>query len=156
MVLKRRKFLKNVGLAVPMLASPLNSIFPKDKWDKDATKNAPNGSFKHNFGDVNVRIWIGKSFWSVPMEDWAIRNERLEFSDTMQKARLHLLTHVIKKGEGNFILKGESGLLNKTENNGSVGFTVGIKDETDPESIKAACYYGQGVSAGISMGGAFL
>ncbi len=153
MVLKRRKFLKNVGLAVPMLASPLNSIFAKDRSDKNPTENAPIVSFKHNFRDVNDRIWIGNSFWSVPMEDWEIKNKRLEFSGTMQNARLHLLTHVLKKEEGIFSLKAELGLLEKRGDSGSVGFSVGIKDDTDPESIKAACYYGEGVSAGISMGG---
>lgn len=153
MVLKRRKFLKNVGLAVPMLASPLNSLFARDELDNNANKNAPNVSFKHNFKNVNDRVWIGKSFWSVPMEDWEIKNKRLEFSGTMQKARLHLLTHVLKKGEGNFILKGELGLLENKDDSGLVGFSVGIKDDTDPESIKAACYYGKGVSAGISTDG---
>ena len=153
MVLKRRKFLKNVGLAVPMLASPMNNLLAKNKLGKNATKEASNISFKHNFGDVNDRIWIGNSFWSVPMEDWAIKNKRLEFSGTMRKARLHLLTHVLKKEQGNFVLKGKLGLLHKSDNAGSVGFSVGIKDETDPESIKAACYYGQGISAGVSTQG---
>ncbi len=153
MVLKRRKFLKNVGLAIPMLANPLNSIFAKDKWDKEATKNVPNVSFEHNFKDVNDRIWIGNSFWSVPMEDWAIKNKRLEFSGSLQNARLHLLTHVLEKDGGSFSLNAELGLLEKRGDSGSVGFSIGIKDNTDPESVKAACYYGKGVSAGISLGG---
>ncbi|KKM97873.1 hypothetical protein LCGC14_1163670 [marine sediment metagenome] len=152
MVLKRRRFLRNIGLVVPMLVSPFNTILANYKLGKHASKKDSDVSFKHHFGKAYDRIWIGKSFWSVPMEDWGIKNDRLEFSGTMRKARLHLLTHVLK-GEGNFILKGESGLLTQNGDNGSVGFTVGIKDETDPESIKAACYYGQGVSVGISTQG---
>lgn len=153
MVQKRRKFLKNVGLAVPMLASSLNSILANNKVAKNAKKENLGESFHHDFKDRNDRIWIGKSFWSVPMEDWEIKNKRLEFSGTMRKARLHLLTQVLKKGEGNFILKGELGLLDKKDKTGSAGFMVGLKDDTDPESIKAACYYGQGLSAGISTEG---
>ncbi|WP_434035924.1 alkaline phosphatase D family protein [Formosa sp. 4Alg 33] len=153
MVLKRRKFIKNLSLAVPMLAIPFQSVFAKESWFNFENKNTKVLSFEHDFSKVNDRIWIGNSFWSVPMEDWEIKNKRLEFSGIMKMARLHLLTHTLNKDEGQFAMTCEMGLLNKNENIGSAGFSVGIKDDTDPESIKAACYFGKGISMGVSLDG---
>lgn len=45
-------------------------------------------------------------------------------------------------------------MLNIKQDSGSVGYTLGIKDRvTDPENFRAACYYGKGLSAGISLAG---
>lgn len=155
MTIKRRKFLQNLGLAMPILASPLNQIFGQGvRKEPKAIPDSKTGQvFKQNFKKLNDRIWIGKSFWSVPMEDWEIKKGRLEFSGEEQGSRLHILTHVFDLGNGEFNLDGELGLLENKGNQGSVGFTVGIKDYTDPESVRSACYFGKGVSAGVSLNG---
>lgn len=153
MVLKRRKFIQKVGLAIPIIANPFSNIFAQGGKEIIAAEDSVAPSVQFGFDKLNDRIWIGKDFWSVPMEDWEIKNKRLEFKGAMRNARLHLLTYVLKKDQGDFRIKSSLGLLKNSADKGSVGFTVGIKDTTDPKSVKAACYFGEGVSAGISLDG---
>ena len=152
MVIKRRSFIQKIGLAVPMIANPFSNIFSQSDVSDKTVYNNSSKSINFSFEQLNDRVWIGKNFWSIPMEDWEIRNTRLEFKGTMRNARLHLLTYLLKKDKGDFRIKGRLGLLKKNKDSkGSVGFTIGIKDNTDPESVKAACYYGDGLSTGISL-----
>ena len=153
MVLKRRSFIQKVGLAIPIIANPFTNIFAQSGAIKDAAMNMLVISKNFNFAKLNDRVWIGKDFWSIPMEDWEISNKRLEFKGNMRNARLHLLTYVLKKDQGDFRIKSSLGLLKKNADRGSVGFTIGIKDTSDPKSVKAACYFGEGISAGISLEG---
>ncbi|WP_289064065.1 alkaline phosphatase D family protein [uncultured Zobellia sp.] len=152
MTIKRRKFIQNLGLAVPMLASPFNPILAKDFVENTAFDTA-NDSFKADFTKLNQRVWIGSSFWAVPMEDWEIKNNRLEFSGVEKQSRLHILTHILDGNQGDFMLSGNLGLLQNKGGKGGVGFSVGIKDYTDPNSVKAACYFGKGISVGINLEG---
>lgn len=152
MTIKRRKFIQNLGLAVPMLASPFNPILAKEMaLSNRASLGVADNPFKADFKKLNDRVWIGSSFWAVPMEDWEIKNGRLEFSGAEKQSRLHVLTHVLGENKGDFVLSGNLGLLENKNNKGAVGFAVGIKDYTDPESVKAACYFGKGVSVGIGL-----
>ncbi|MBU2946808.1 alkaline phosphatase D family protein [Zobellia uliginosa] len=153
MTIKRRKFIQNLGLAVPMLASPFNPILAKEMVFERGTMNSVNSNFSADFKKLNDRVWVGSSFWAVPMEDWEIKNNRLEFSGAEKQSRLHILTHVLGENQGDFVLKGNLGLLQNKGNKGGVGFSVGIKDFTDPKSVKAACYFGKGISAGLNLNG---
>lgn len=142
-----------MGVIFPIITSFFNKSFAINKISPSLENKIKSVAFRKNFKDLNDRVWIGKSFWAVPMEDWSIKGGRLEFSGIEKNSRLHLLTHVLEKGNGEFGLNCSMGLLNNKEDSGSIGFTVGIKDSTDEESIKAACYYGEGVSVGISLDG---
>ncbi|MDX1766882.1 MAG: hypothetical protein R3294_02450 [Arenibacter troitsensis] len=153
MVLKRRNFIQKVGLAIPIIANPFSNIFAQSGVLDKALNGSSKNSIAFNFESLNDRVWIGKDFWSIPMEDWEIGNKRLEFKGTMRNARLHLLTYVLKKDKGDFRIQSRIGLLNNNSDKGSVGFSIGIKDTTDPNSVKAACYFGKGLSTGISLEG---
>ncbi|MCM4151914.1 twin-arginine translocation pathway signal [Arenibacter sp. N53] len=153
MVLKRRNFIQKVGLAIPIIANPFSNIFAQSGV-LDNTLNSSSGkSIAFSFENLNDRVWIGKDFWSIPMEDWEIENKRLEFKGTMRNTRLHLLTYVLKKDKGDFRIKSRIGLLKNNKDKGSVGFSIGIRDTTDPNSVKAACYFGDGLFTGISLDG---
>ncbi|WP_149275539.1 alkaline phosphatase D family protein [Pareuzebyella sediminis] len=153
MKIKRRKFLQNLGLAVPFLASSFDPTSAKNTPDTTVRPRSKPASFYQSFNDINNRIWIGKDFWAVPMEDWKIKNGHLLFSGVKKNARLHVLTQVLKKGKGNFVVEGELGLKDTYIGVTTTGFALGIKDTTDPDSVKAACYFGKGVSIGISTDG---
>ena len=153
MTIKRRKFLQNLGLAVPMLASPFNPILSQDNAQNPPPVDKEDKTFHSNFSKLNERVWIGSSFWAVPMEDWEIKNDRLEFSGVERNSRLHILTHVLSENQGNFQVYGDLGLLENKGGNGGVGFAIGLKDRTDPKSAKAACYFGKGTSAGVNLKG---
>jgi hypothetical protein len=75
----------------------------------------------------------------------------LEFSGFKENARLQLLTYFLQKESGDFKLSGDLGLLDLKNGVGSVGFSIGIKDLTDPINIKAACFTGKGIQVGIDL-----
>lgn len=117
-------------------------------------KNDTTVNFKDDFNAVSDRVWIGENYWAIPMEDWRVNNGRVEFTGEHQNARVNILTHFIETGSGDFSVKADLGLLSGAEasGKGSAGFSVGIKDELDAD-IKAACYYGKGIKAGVSTEG---
>jgi alkaline phosphatase D len=112
--------------------------------------------FYDNFNNTNDRIWIGKDFWSIPIEDWKVEDGKLHCKGVVPQSRVNLLTHVLSEGAGEFeasviISQVEAGKIP-----GSAGFLIGLKDEEDPD-VRAACYFGKGIAAGVSAKGyAFL
>ena len=114
------------------------------------------GNFESDFDAVHDRIWVGKDFWSIPLEDWKIEDGKLYSTGIIQNSRVNILTHVISPELGDFKLSAKIMLVDKGPVPGSAGFLVGIHDEEDP-SAKAACYFGGGIKAGVSLNGyAFL
>lgn len=153
MSLKRRKFIQKAGWAIPIMAHPFPNILSQKELLKESNKPTVPISAEFNFEHLNERIWIGKDFWSIPMEDWEIINNRLECKSSKKNARLNLLTYVLNKDQGDFKIKSKLGLLGNNATKGSIGFTVGIQDSTDSQSVKAACYFGEGLAVGISLEG---
>lgn len=112
--------------------------------------------FKTDFNHINNRIWVGKEFWSVPLEDWKVEDGKLYCVGEVQNSRVNLLTHVISEEMGDFKLSARVMLEDKGSIPGSAGFLVGMKDDEDPD-VRAACYFGGGIKAGVSLNGyAFL
>jgi alkaline phosphatase D len=112
--------------------------------------------FFEHFNNTNDRIWIGKDFWSVPLEDWKVEDGRLHCNGIVPQSRVNLLTYVLSEGSGEFEASVIISLLEKGNTPGSAGFLIGLKDEEDPD-VRAACYFGKGISAGVSAKGyAFL
>ncbi|MGC9341137.1 MAG: alkaline phosphatase D family protein [Bacteroidales bacterium] len=112
--------------------------------------------FSANFDDTHDRIWVGKDFWSVPLEEWKVENGQLHCVGTVPQSRVNLLTQVLSPGTGDFEASVKISLKEKGNVPGSAGLLVGLYDEEDPD-VRAACYFGKGVNAGISLQGfAFL
>ncbi|WP_084299270.1 alkaline phosphatase D family protein [Dyadobacter tibetensis] len=148
----RRAFLQKMSVALPMVSMPLASWGDSPRFLRPLTQ-LKNSTVSYQFKKSSDRTWIGPDFWAVPMEDWQLRQGRLEFTGTKKSARLHILSQVLGADKGNFNMKATLGLLSDDKGKGSVGFAIGIQDETDPQSVKAACYYGQGLSAGVTLEG---
>ncbi|MCP1384613.1 alkaline phosphatase D family protein [Runella salmonicolor] len=151
MKLDRRQFIQNLGLTLPVVSPEINQLLKVDNSMLKGLVFTKDVQFKQSFSDLTDRIWIGKSFWSVPMEDWEIKNKRLEFSGVRENARLQLLTHFLQKEAGDFKLSAELGLLEEKKGVGAVGFSIGIKDLTDPINVKATCFTGKGIQAGVDL-----
>jgi hypothetical protein len=113
-------------------------------------KNTPHLEF--NFDQTADRVWLGEDFWPVPMEDWAVSDGRIVFSGEELQSRVNLLSAVVGEQDGNFKITVETGLQEKGETPGSVGFAIGVKAKED-DNIRAACYFGNGAQAGINTGG---
>lgn len=113
-------------------------------------------TFKADFNNTNNRVWVGKDFWSVPLEDWKIEDGKLHCVGTVIHSRVNVLTHILKPGAGNFEVSASFSLQKKGNNPGSAGFIIGAFDKEDPD-VRAACYFGKGINAGVSENGyAFL
>ena len=61
-------------------------------------------TFTSDFNDCNDRIWIGRDYWTIPLEDWKISEERVECVPSIRRARMNLLTRVLSPVEGDFEL----------------------------------------------------
>lgn len=112
--------------------------------------------FSANFDNTNNRIWVGRDFWSVPLEDWKVENGKLHLIGTVPNSRVNLLTSVLSPENGNFELSAKINRTNIGSLPGSAGFLIGVHDKEDPD-VRAACYFGGGIKAGVSLKGfAFL
>jgi len=112
--------------------------------------------FNADFDNINDRLWIGRDFWSIPMEDWKVEDGKLHCTGEVPDSRVFLLTRVLSPGNGTFRLSAAVSLNKEGRDPGSAGFIIGAYDEEDP-CIRAACYFGEGVRAGVSLNGyAFL
>jgi alkaline phosphatase D len=117
---------------------------------------AKKNQFTSDFGNTNDRIWIGKDFWSVPIEDWKIEGGKLHGRGNISQARVNLLTNVISPGAGTFEIQLEANITPEGDALGSAGLLVGVHDEENSD-IRAASYFGKGIPAGVSTEGfAFL
>jgi len=112
--------------------------------------------YEISFDNINDRIWVGRDFWSVPLEDWKIEDGKLYCTGEVPHSRVNLLTHLLKTDAGDFKVSVLIGLTDKGDEPGSAGFLLGLHDEEDPD-VRAACYFGEGIPAGVSLQGfAFL
>ncbi|MBO2543585.1 alkaline phosphatase D family protein [Salegentibacter sp. BDJ18] len=147
----RRKFLREFGISVASASlalaggpAALAAIKPVSQLEQGLV---------NDFANTPDRIWIGEKYWSIPMEDWQLKAGRIECTGNVPNSRVNLLTTILHGGNGEFKATTDLGLLATSPNRnqtGSAGFSLGIKDEIDPD-IKAACYYGKGLRAGVSL-----
>ena len=121
-----------------------------------ATSCTRETEFLTSFDNTNDRIWVGKDFWSIPLEDWKVGDGKLYCTGDVPNSRVNILTHVITPEMGEYEISAKIMLTDKGTMPGSAGFLVGVSDKEDPD-VRAACYFGEGIKAGVSLHGyAFL
>ena len=106
---------------------------------------------RFDFNKTNKRIWIGQDFWAVPMEDFRVENGRIECIADRGNSRVNVLTHYLTN-RGELSLSVKTGMMDPEKNAGSVGFTIGLQDDTDND-VRSLCYFGKGIPVGISLSG---
>ncbi len=109
-------------------------------------------SVKYNFDSLNDRVWIGEDFWSFPLEDWKVRNGRIEFTGEGQQSAVTVLPYTLGEKENSFTIKIEMGLQDKGLNDGAAGLVVGSQ-AIEEDDIKAAVYFGNGIRVGVNTDG---
>lgn len=113
------------------------------------TKN----TFVENFDTVD-RTWIGKEFWSIPLEDWQVRGGRVECVGKRKNMRVNVLTSVLEEGDGNVAVSVRMGLVERGKS-AIAGVQLGNWDEED-QDVRSLCYHGQGINAGITSDGKLI
>jgi alkaline phosphatase D len=107
--------------------------------------------FTANFDNTHDRIWLGADFWSVPLEDWKVKNGRMECIGTLSNSRVNILTHRLN-GSGNLDVRFRFGMLEDGSVPGKTGIRLAMTDHTD-NSYKSLCYHGQGIDVGVQTNG---
>ncbi len=144
--LDRRSFLKKAGstalgataltLARPALgAGAEERVSFRSAWPRDAE-----------------RPWPGPEYWSNPLQDWRIREGRLECFSPGGDRNVFLLTRETAGRSGDLALDVRLGRIDSAPlEQGFVGFRVGIRSERN--EYRAAAIYGRGMNAGINADG---
>ena len=103
---------------------------------------------RFDFNDLHDRVWVGRRFWAIPLEDWRIRAGRIECAGRRPEMRVNLLNPVLAKRGGDLELSVRMGMLQTSEIMSSAGLRIGIRDPEDADA-RAACYFGRGIDASI-------
>jgi len=108
--------------------------------------------FASRFDDTRDRIWLGAEYWANPMEDWRVQDGRLECVRGGENRNVHLLTHWLGEGAGDFEVSVRLGLLTGDDKPGTAGFAMGVLDR-DTQNHLSSVFFGDGFPAGVTADG---
>ena len=99
------------------------------------------------------RVWIGPEYWANPLQDWRVRDGRIECAVSGQNRNVNLLTHQLSKSAGAFTM---SVRLSHLEwgarlDPGWAGFRLGIDGPI--KDYRYAALRGHGLNAGVTTTG---
>jgi alkaline phosphatase D len=144
--INRRAFLKKAGgtalgttalhMAHPALAAAADlRISFASAWPHDAS-----------------RPWPGPEYWPNPLQDWRVRNGRLECFSAGGDRNVALLTRNVAKRRGDLWLSVRFGRIDDAlPERGFVGLRVGIKSPMN--DYRATAIYGRGMNVGVNADG---
>jgi alkaline phosphatase D len=110
-------------------------------------------AFASRFDKTADRVWIGPEYWANPLQDWRIAQGRLECIKAMPDRHVHLLTHALGTGSGEFTTSVHLGRIGGALGGapGSAGFRIGIRGPLD--DYRNGLIFGRGLDAGITGAG---
>ncbi|MEE2707416.1 MAG: alkaline phosphatase D family protein [Planctomycetota bacterium] len=108
--------------------------------------------YSSRFTATPNRVWLGAEHWANPMEDWRVQDGRLECVRGGENRNVHLLTHWLGEGPGDFTLSVRLGVIGNKSTKGSAGFAIGILDP-DTKDHLSSLFFGSGLAAGITTAG---
>lgn len=93
----------------------------------------PDGSFSSNWDSSPDRVWPGPGYWGNRLQDWEVKNNRINCSlVTKPRRTLHRLGTSIRGNGGDFTFTVESGVDAGTpSSNGRTGFLIGAGPNLD-------------------------
>ncbi|MCA9109667.1 MAG: hypothetical protein KDA52_06950, partial [Planctomycetaceae bacterium] len=97
------------------------------------------------------RIWIGPQYWANPMEDWHLRDGRLECIEGNYNANVHVLSHRISGNDGDLRLSVVIGLQTDSNGPGTAGFHFGIHSQLGDH--RSSLLRGEGIRFAVSSDG---
>lgn len=115
--------------------------------------------FQSRFPGGTTRTWIGPDYWANRLQDWQIRNGRLECLETRQRKPMrtvHLLTRRIAERQGDFRTSVMTGVIDPStppSPNAATGFLTGAGADMDYRAaalIHSSPGEGAGLFAGIN------
>ena len=113
----------------------------------------------YNWSATHSRTWAGSNFWANRLQDWAVRDGRLECIADQSRLgvrTLHTLTHRLNGQTGRFQLDVTLGLANDTRgtvnHHGLAGFLIGVGGDSMDYRAAAIVHQFRGPGAGILAG----
>jgi hypothetical protein len=106
--------------------------------------------FKDSFPSGVTRTWIGPDYWANRLQDWRVKDGRLECVVPQSGRNVGILTWRAKGGSGDLTVRYKVGLLNTglpQDGRNMVGFRLGSKSGS--EDYRADAIRGHGFAAGI-------
>ena len=100
------------------------------------------------------RPWIGPEFWSNPLQDWQLRDGRMECIVSGGDRNVFWLTKGLRDTTGDLAMSVSLGRLEADGpalGEGFVGFRLGVKGQYN--DYRDSAIYGTGLNAGIASGG---
>ncbi|HXH49942.1 MAG TPA: twin-arginine translocation pathway signal protein [Terriglobia bacterium] len=142
----RRSFLKKSSGAA-LGATAVSLLGPS------RVAGAGENSFRSSWPQTAERPWAGPEYWTNPLEDWRIRNGRLECIGAGGDRNVFLLTHEVSGREGTLTMSVRLGRMEGSESlvEGFAGFRVGIKSFVD--DYRARAIHGRGMNVGVTNEG---
>lgn len=100
------------------------------------------------------RPWLGPEYWANPLQDWRVRNGRMECFVPGGDRNVVLLTHELTSESGDLSMSVRIGRLEEDTRQlgqGFVGFRLGIRGQFN--DYRDSAVHGVGVDAGITGDG---
>jgi hypothetical protein len=110
--------------------------------------------FRSEWTSSIARPWLGPEYWANPMQDWRVRNGRMECFVAGGDRNVVLLTRELSGETGDFTISVRIGRLEEDTNQlgqGFVGFRFGIRGQFN--DYRDSAVHGVGVDAGITGDG---
>ncbi|MFP5210024.1 MAG: twin-arginine translocation pathway signal protein [Acidobacteriota bacterium] len=144
--LDRRSFLKRAG-STALGATAMTWVGPAL-----GAETGTSASFRSAWPNEVARPWPGPEYWSNPLQDWRVRDGRLECFSPGGDRNVVLLTREVSGRSGDLHLSVRLGRLDAAPlESGFAGFRAGIRNPHG--DYRAVAIYGQGMNAGISADG---
>ncbi len=113
------------------------------------------GQFRSAWPKGIERVWIGPEYWSNRLQDWRIRQGRLECVISGHDRNVHLLTRQLGKQKGDLRISVRLGRLQNNEEsksvNGWAGFRIGAKGRFN--DYRDSAVRGRGMNVGVTTAG---
>ncbi|MFH0989632.1 MAG: alkaline phosphatase D family protein [bacterium] len=78
------------------------------------------------------RTWIGSEYWANPLQDWQIKNSRIECISSGGERNVFLLTHELNNKRSPFQMSVQVGRMENDStklDDGWIGFSIGVRGE---------------------------
>ncbi|CAN5278523.1 hypothetical protein BH23BAC1_BH23BAC1_38130 [soil metagenome] len=154
--MNRRKSLKTLALGAitPAVFLKGNTIdFNDQDTDKISQTAAQFMGFKSNWQEWPDMAWVGPDYWGNRLQDWSIKNGKVECTVYDVNRSLHCLTcqlgNELQPFETNITISVNPDLPASRDN--FAGFRLGAKGKF--EDYRSAAVFGEGIEAGITTEG---
>ncbi|MBI3211035.1 MAG: alkaline phosphatase D family protein [Candidatus Solibacter usitatus] len=100
----------------------------------------------------STRPWLGPDYWANPMQDWCLRNSRIECIGSGGERNVFLLTRDVSNRPGAFTMSIRLGRTDSASpDRGWVGFRTGIRGHF--QDYRDSAVHGEGFPSGILADG---